>query len=550
MPLNESILLELLDNYGGWNGQLDFTLIPNLYKSFYSRPLLYTGKLKKVVERITDASPALDLKKRGSQYFLARKAAPISRPQDVPMSLTGQEPIQNLSNTSSKEKSCQTLSDINQLLDYIQTDTSVYIDMLKFQDTDGVSFVQFGFQLVGSDSKPLVFEYTIIDDDAVVGPLLGQIFNSGRQPQIYIHDCYRLKKYFTVKSSGQVHILDIQLAMEHLYDLPYNNSFEQVAAAVQMSNPKTDMGELLNFIFVVAHKIEDEIDSDILSLLHQASKDRISSNGTVHEITFNTAKDFAMSSKELLTLISPTDCYDITKPVIYNDVDDLLHLLPQGLQMQINDLGVSNLTEICMDYGRPAFCWVRGKRYFFESDVKVKQKGESNPDLISRLALGFFVQKTGCTGNKDNVESRVLQEETKGDANENYYITSKADLDAVVIGVTTFGFDNRSGLEKKLHRISCMRNREGNIFGLTLRVGRHIDGIASIVADLLFGQSKSVLVLGEVCSYIAHSDSLLFIHGSCITFHFNFTLRSCSLEVVRRLLSGTSLGYYLKSSTL
>jgi hypothetical protein len=57
--------------------------------------------------------------------------------------------------------------------------------------------------------------------------------------------------------------------------------------------------------------------------------------------------------------------------------------------------------------------------------VKVKQKGESNPDLISRLALGFLAQKTGWTGNKDNVESRVLQEETKGDANENYYITSR-----------------------------------------------------------------------------------------------------------------------------
>jgi hypothetical protein len=58
-----------------------------------------------------------------------------------------------------------------------------------------------------------------------------------------------------------VHILDIQLAMKHVYDLSYKNSLQQVAATVQMTNPKSIM-ELLNFIFVVAHKIEDEIDSD------------------------------------------------------------------------------------------------------------------------------------------------------------------------------------------------------------------------------------------------------------------------------------------------
>jgi hypothetical protein len=35
-----------------------------------------------------------------------------------------------------------------------------------------------------------------------------------------------------------------------------------------------------------------------------------------------------------------------------------------------------------------------------------------------------------------------------------------------------FGTDNRAGLERTLHRISCIRNRAGRIVGLTCRVGR------------------------------------------------------------------------------
>merc|ERR1712085_35257 len=52
------------------------------------------------------------------------------------------------------------------------------------------------------------------------------------------------------------------------------------------------------------------------------------------------------------------------------------------------------------------------------------------------------------------------------------------------------------GIEKTLHRISCIRNRQWLINGLTCRVGRAIFGTISIIRDLL-ECGKSILVLGK-----------------------------------------------------
>jgi hypothetical protein len=48
-----------------------------------------------------------------------------------------------------------------------------------------------------------------------------------------------------------------------------------------------------------------------------------------------------------------------------------------------------------------------------------------------------------------------------------------------------FGGDNRAGVDRTLHRISCMRNRSGRVIGLTCRVGRAIPGSAKMVEDLV-----------------------------------------------------------------
>jgi stage III sporulation protein SpoIIIAA len=73
---------------------------------------------------------------------------------------------------------------------------------------------------------------------------------------------------------------------------------------------------------------------------------------------------------------------------------------------------------------------------------------------------------------------------------------SPDDISAVVARVGEFGKDNRAGIEQTLHRISCLRNRNGKIIGLTCRVGRAVYGTIDIILDVV-RSGKSILLLGR-----------------------------------------------------
>lgn len=73
---------------------------------------------------------------------------------------------------------------------------------------------------------------------------------------------------------------------------------------------------------------------------------------------------------------------------------------------------------------------------------------------------------------------------------------TRAELDHVVERVGDFDADNRSGIERTLHRISAIRNRRTAIVGLTLRVGRAVYGTVDIIQDII-ETGKSVLILGR-----------------------------------------------------
>ena len=73
---------------------------------------------------------------------------------------------------------------------------------------------------------------------------------------------------------------------------------------------------------------------------------------------------------------------------------------------------------------------------------------------------------------------------------------SRADLDTVVERVGRFGKDNRAGIERTLHRISAIRNRDGDVVGLTCRVGRAVFGTVEIVRDVV-ESGRSLLLLGR-----------------------------------------------------
>lgn len=74
---------------------------------------------------------------------------------------------------------------------------------------------------------------------------------------------------------------------------------------------------------------------------------------------------------------------------------------------------------------------------------------------------------------------------------------SAADLQDVVSRIGEFTEDNRAGIERTLHRISCLRNRQGHIIGMTCRVGRAVYGTIDIIEDIIIRSDKSILLLGR-----------------------------------------------------
>ena len=85
-------------------------------------------------------------------------------------------------------------------------------------------------------------------------------------------------------------------------------------------------------------------------------------------------------------------------------------------------------------------------------------------------------------------------------ANGTEYLSYKTvvwqDLDYILKRLGKFSGDNRAGIEKTLHRISSLRNRNRSVIGLTCRIGRAIFGTVSIIRDIL-EEKKSILLLGR-----------------------------------------------------
>jgi stage III sporulation protein SpoIIIAA len=130
--------------------------------------------------------------------------------------------------------------------------------------------------------------------------------------------------------------------------------------------------------------------------------------------------------------------------VIADDLDALLDILPPHIRQPLSQQeDVSQLLEVILDLGRPP-------------------------------------------------EARFPQREMVLNSKE----VDEADIDYVVDRVSSFGDDNRAGIERTLHRISAIRNRKGRIVGLTCRVGRAVFGTIKVIEDLI-QTGKSVLLLGR-----------------------------------------------------
>jgi len=129
---------------------------------------------------------------------------------------------------------------------------------------------------------------------------------------------------------------------------------------------------------------------------------------------------------------------------ITDNLDQLLDLLPQRITKLLpRQKNLEHLREVVLDLGRePEFRFSQNEIMYIENDV-----------------------------------------------------ISQGDIDYVVSKIGQFNDDNRAGIERTLHRISCIRNRIGKVIGLTCRIGRSIYGTIDIISDIV-SSGKSLLIMG------------------------------------------------------
>ncbi|KDO33847.1 hypothetical protein SPRG_01726 [Saprolegnia parasitica CBS 223.65] len=187
--------------------------------------------------------------------------------------------------------------------------------------------------------------------------------------------------------------------------------------------------------------------SDRLAQLEDASSVRITAALTLCErqVAFDAASQ-QLTSVELL----PQSTMATSPTLVLHDdnVADVISSLlpaPWAAHLLVPEV-LPHVHDIDLDVGRRPWAWVGGKRLFLAADP------------------------TATVG--------------------------APDVARVVAAVGGFGTDNRAGLARQLHRVSAMRNRHGDVVGVTVRMGRYVEGCAGMLADILADTTKNVLFLG------------------------------------------------------
>lgn len=197
-------------------------------------------------------------------------------------------------------------------------------------------------------------------------------------------------------------------------------------------------------------------------------------NAGVRSICFDKANDYSLSSSELLRSTREDEAFFGERLIVESNTEDIFSILPEQFKSKLVETKKPNildrllrsnsssnvdetsgekvvlgkLSDIVVDIGRRPQCWVQDKRVFLCDD-----------------------------------EFRVVQ---------------KKEIQEISDSLGTFGSDNRAGLNGKLHRFAAIRDRDMQITGITIRIGRHVRGNAAMLMDVLMGSSEqSILILGE-----------------------------------------------------
>ena len=198
------------------------------------------------------------------------------------------------------------------------------------------------------------------------------------------------------------------------------------------------------FNYATLHCLQKGIDNSFESLLEIEVKEymKIDSIIKINEEKLEKVEKMKISDivKYSQISIKPKKRFDVK--IEKSEIDELIKILPKEYSDFLQQQNLDELIELELDYNR--------------------------------------LPKAHFSPNKKLIMSKNLV--TKDDLK---YITDPLEILS----------NNRSGIKKYLHRISVIRGINNQIVGVTMRVGKPIFGLASIISDIL-DEGKSILFLG------------------------------------------------------
>jgi stage III sporulation protein SpoIIIAA len=115
-------------------------------------------------------------------------------------------------------------------------------------------------------------------------------------------------------------------------------------------------------------------------------------------------------------------------------------------------------------------------------DIRAVLKEEGRRDDLLEVILDL-----GRVPTARYTDGEIVLRETEVNREEIRYVVDR---------VGEFDDDNRAGIARTLHRIAAIRNRKGDVVGLTCRVGRAVYGTIAIIQDIV-ESGKNLLLLGR-----------------------------------------------------
>ncbi|MCA9925666.1 MAG: Flp pilus assembly complex ATPase component TadA, partial [Anaerolineales bacterium] len=134
---------------------------------------------------------------------------------------------------------------------------------------------------------------------------------------------------------------------------------------------------------------------------------------------------------------------------------------------------------------------------------QLNNQAKEDLQLLLAILPNDVRERIAARGQEDNLLEVVMDlgrrptaRYTDGEITLREEEVTREEIAQVVDGIGDFDDDNRAGITRTLHRISGIRNRRGQVVGLTCRVGRAVYGTVDIIADII-EQGYSILLLGR-----------------------------------------------------